>query len=90
MYPGGLKRFDALVKNTHSDKAGIMAAWKIRRRVGRSARKAAAAPTAAPAQVAAAKAQEVLNPRGIVAEGWHHIVLLTTFAPMIYLLIDCL
>jgi len=51
-----LKRLDALVKNTLTDNAGIMAAWKIARRVGRPAAKASTAPVAASPEVAVAKA----------------------------------
>jgi hypothetical protein len=50
-----LKRFDALVKNTVGNDAGIMAAWKIARRVARtgSAAKAAAAGASAAAAATA-------------------------------------
>lgn len=51
-----LKRFDTLVKNTLSDNAGIMAAWKIARHVGRPAGKGVTAPAPAPTEVAVAKA----------------------------------
>ncbi len=50
-----LKQFDAIVKNTLSDNAGVMASWKIARKIARPGTKAAAAPAAPPAETAMAK-----------------------------------